>query len=602
MAQMIPVNVNQIPQATQCENRLYQLLQDHTNSDWICYARQRIADGRTPDFLIVGPDLGILVLEEKGFPIHQIIGATTESWTVVRNGTATEEPHPLRQARTNIEQALGLIKGIAKLKNDRGKLRFPYGHGVVLSNITRMQLQDTGLFNRSLEKTFDPGFVVCSDELPDDSGNSSDFLTRLRKMTAYFPFAPLKEEDIQTIRAAIFPESIARKLGDWINDKNAELQSLSVEQEQIARGIGKNDKFPHRLVRGVVGSGKTLVLRLRARIVAEENKNWKILVTFFTRSLVGNLKKNMPSNVRALTLGQAMYRHWDQSGITDPFPDPKNDDGWKQMAGAFSDGRLRKGVYDAIFLDEAQDLTAAQADCLRGLLKEETNVAFFCGDGAQNIFNRRVVWKNHGFYFKGRSTKKDFLINYRNTNQIFHFALNFIKGNKDNTEVLTEEDDDERLDSYLPVQCRRHGPAPQVIQYPTEDEECSSVVREIVRLVKTQAIVPASIAIIIPYATYKNRAKVSPYLMGLQQEKIPIYWLTENEKSKSKYDPDTNCVVISTPESSKGLEWDIVFMPSLNAYYEEKAGSLRYVTATRAREILYPSEVLARVSSTAYNM
>ena len=105
MAQMIPANVNQIREAsTQGEKRLYDLLKDHTSEDWICYAKQRIRNNGTPDFLIIAPDLGILVLEEKSISIDQVVQASTETWTVVRNGTPSEETHPLRQARENIKK------------------------------------------------------------------------------------------------------------------------------------------------------------------------------------------------------------------------------------------------------------------------------------------------------------------------------------------------------------------------------------------------------------------------------------------------------------------------------------------------------------------
>jgi superfamily I DNA/RNA helicase len=78
---------------------------------------------------------------------------------------------------------------------------------------------------------------------------------------------------------------------------------------------------------------------------------------------------------------------------------------------------------------------------------------------------------------------------------------------------------------------------------------------------------------------------------SLQQANIPVYWLSENARSKIEYDPEMNKVILSTPDSGKGLEWEIVFLPSLNHYTREHADALRFVAAMRARNILYPSNV-----------
>lgn len=48
-----------------------------------------------------------------------------------------------------------------------------------------------------------------------------------------------------------------------------------------------------RLVRGLMGSGKTVVLRARARRLAVSNPNWKILVLSFNRALAQETKKEL---------------------------------------------------------------------------------------------------------------------------------------------------------------------------------------------------------------------------------------------------------------------------------------------------------------------
>jgi len=89
-----------------------------------------------------------------------------------------------------------------------------------------------------------------------------------------------------------------------------------------------------------------------------------------------------------------------------------------------------------------------------------------------------------------------------------------------------------------------------------------------------------------PYATLKFAGKIEPFLNFLKNHEISTYWRAKEGNSKINYDPRENHISISTPESGKGLEWDIVFMPSIEQY---RQNSLRFVSATRAHHILYPS-------------
>jgi len=51
-----------------------------------------------------------------------------------------------------------------------------------------------------------------------------------------------------------------------------------------------------RLIRGVAGSGKTLVLGLRARLLAEANPDWRILVVSYNKSLANHLRQQFASD------------------------------------------------------------------------------------------------------------------------------------------------------------------------------------------------------------------------------------------------------------------------------------------------------------------
>ena len=593
MAKMIPKDIKQLPPNTTVgEKALFRTIEKHTPDEWICYVGQSIRKiGKTPDFLLIGPDLGVLILEEKSLSIDQIKKFTTEKWTAVRNGVPVVEDHPLRQARGYVEKAVQLMLKVKRLTNSNGKLKFVYRHGCVLSNIHEEELTHASYpnFETPPMETFEPDLVICKNHLPSKRTKQSDFAERLKKMTQIFSFKPLNDGDIQSIRSALYPEVRARVMADELDDRNAVLSALTVEQEQMARGIGLNDSLPHRHLRGIAGCGKTIILRTRAADVASTYPDWKILVTFFTRSLKNYLAQDMPKNVTVKTIGQSMYEQWIKNGQSKDEFDVRSEEGWDRMVSVLKQKELSKGIYNAIFLDESQDLRSPEAKYLRHILSEKTNCAFFCGDLAQNIFHQNpIIWKHHGFKFLGRTSKMKLSENYRNSKAIFEFAWEFIR--EDFSKNTTGSDEiDQTIKLYNDAELKRIGPTPNIKEFKSEEEELNSVCSEIKRLINQERISLKSIAIIHPNATKTFADRIKPYLKNLFEQHFHYYWLSEDNNSKINYDPNDNKICITTPNSAKGLEWDIVFMPSIEKYGGDHPNNLRFVAATRARFNLYPS-------------
>ncbi|MBN2059928.1 MAG: AAA family ATPase [Deltaproteobacteria bacterium] len=591
MAKMIPMDITHLPVNTKrSERALYRIIEKHTPDDWICYAGHKLVTGTTPDFVLMGPELGFLILEEKSIPLNLVKSLSSERWTVIREGGPQEETHPLRQARTYAEKAAGEMKRHRRLTDDRGRLKFVFGHGVVLSSIRREEMaQGSITFSTPPIATFEPHLVIFSDELPRKGQKESDFAERLLKMTRLFRFDKLDDGDLQTIRSMVFPESRARPLVDVLLDRNSVLEALTVQQEQMARGIGKNDIVPHRLLNGVAGCGKSIILRIRTADVAAANPDWKVLLTFFTRSLKKFLSKDMPSNVDVMTIGQCLFKQWKGLGYENGGFDNLSDEGWARTVRDIKEKGLSKGVYQAVFVDECQDLTPVQVDFMRHVLSENENCAFFCGDAAQNIFSKkRIRWIDHGFKFRGRTSNATLSFNYRNTREIFEFALEFVK------EQVHKNDIEGSVvglskNPYQHVDFERTGETPEMREFSTAGDEIRWICHEIVRLVRDEEIAPGTISIIHPNATPRFNNVIAPYIQSIENQDIPTYWISKDETSKINFELGINRVAISTPNSAKGLEWDIVFMPCIHRYYGDSQDNLRFVAATRARNLLYPS-------------
>src|SRR5690606_31685132 len=76
----------------------------------------------------------------------------------------------------------------------------------------------------------------------------------------------------------------------------------------------------------------------------------------------------------------------------------------------------RKGVFDFVVVDEAQDLSVAHLRFLAALGGGRPNALFFAGDLGQRIFQQPFSWKALGVDIRGRS--RTLRVNYRTSHQI----------------------------------------------------------------------------------------------------------------------------------------------------------------------------------------
>jgi hypothetical protein len=190
------------------EQRLFAILQ-RLPDDWIVYYEPVISD-RYPDFVIIAPDLGIVVIEVKGWNPNDILGGDLQAVRVRDRGMEKNEVHPVRQARdyqNNLRDECRKGREARSLLlhasgQFEGKFVFPFCHFAVLSNITSDQLKGHRLGN--LTAVFPPSKVLPRDEL-----------LRWEEMTA---------------------EAIHKKINGFF-DPHWDIPRLTARQVDILRGI-----------------------------------------------------------------------------------------------------------------------------------------------------------------------------------------------------------------------------------------------------------------------------------------------------------------------------------------------------------------------------
>ncbi|GAB2671873.1 3'-5' exonuclease [Paenibacillus thermoaerophilus] len=604
MAYMIPETIRRT--ATAGERILFDSLRDHLPSDYIVYYEPEIR-GRRPDFVILGPDLGLVVLEVKDYTKSTLYQVNQDEW-VLRNtaGELVKTKSPFKQARDYARFITDHLKRDKNLLSDHGSyLKFPYGYGTVF---TRLKQED--FIKHGLYQVIEPPFVLCRDEIdPDEEGFAADIL--LEKIHGMFTvWSPRKtkltHEDIQAVRFHLFPEvRISAEFKPPVQHQDQLLLSLhniktmDLHQENMAKQIG--DK--HRLIRGVAGSGKTLVLASRAKMLAKEHPDWKILVVCYGIPLSRNLRQmiermlNEPDDLLDL-LNPPSAEGRNQSNV-----EVYNFHEWLRNCLRMQDNdipflldKAQKGeailpTYDAILIDEGQDFEADWLKLLCCCLNPDTQSLLLVEDRAQSIFKRKTsLAQDVGLDFRGRS--KILSINYRNTAQIIQFAWDFYQEHSQ-LKNKVQEGTVEGVEIVPPQATKRKGPEPIIQTFRSIQEEMNFVSKSILFLNREKQIPLQDIAILYRVKNSHHTSYIDEIVQSLVQHQLPYTWVTENASSKRNFVRDEKTVKISTIDSAKGLDFRAVFivnienMPFPLEQAEEREVALFYIGMTRALEWLF---------------
>lgn len=264
-------------------------------------------EGRYTDFVVLDPTRGVAILEVKDWV--EIVDVTPRTFTIrTRNGQEIIQDNPIFGVREKAFAVKRKLEAETALRHrsgpHAGKLRVPYAYAVVFPRLTRM-------FLHMLGPVFDePREIIAQDDLRRDP---ADVLECLK-----WPFHPeLYPGDVDLIRGTLFPElkvmAGERFLGVMdVSQEQAAKEGLFERPSETAP-VDPDDDLPEhgrrlavnpiiRLVRGVAGSGKTLVLARRAAYLSELHPDWNILVVTFNKALAHKLRGQLAGEEGRITV------------------------------------------------------------------------------------------------------------------------------------------------------------------------------------------------------------------------------------------------------------------------------------------------------------
>lgn len=585
MAVMIPALGSCVSRMTAGERRLAERLESKLDDDYLFWYDVPIGPKQSqPDFVILHPRRGLLILETKDWRLETVQRATKQYWEICPDGQTKVVTSPLAQARHCAVQVVNALERDPQLVHARGdhagKLSFPWGHGVILTRITRKQFEDAGL-----DQAIEAHRVICSDEMV-ESVDAETFQQRLWDMFPHAFGGVMSLPQIDRVRWIMFPDVRVPQSGQLF-DEEAELPEvmlvMDLQQEQLARSLGDG----HRVIHGVAGSGKTMILGYRAEYLAKAHAPGAkpILVLCFNEPLGVKLDamfaaKGIADRVHARHFHKWCWHQLRTYGQSLPGQGQEMFD--EMVTGvirAVERGHIPSGQYQAILIDEGHDFRPEWLKLIAQMVDPNTNSLLLLYDDAQSIYERnrtrQFSFKSVGIQAQGRTTI--LRINYRNTKQILQTASLIA------ADLLSpEEKDDDGIPLVRPISFGREGAQPVVIRLPNLREEAFRVAEMLHEEHQSGGRAWGEMAILC-----RDYAVMDACAGALTRKRVPH----QVRKRTGDYRPAQDAVRVMTMKVSKGLEFPVVAIPGIGLLPkkgedEKDEARLFYVAATRATEKL----------------
>lgn len=547
---------------TRGEERLAERLEQKLDDDYLLWYNVPVGPKQShPDFVVMHPRRGLLILETKDWKLETIRHATRQVWDIHANGQIKVVMNPLAQARFCAIQVVDALKRDPQLIQAdgpyKGGLAFPWGHGVVFTNITRKQFDDAGL-----HEAIEPRYVICKDEMLENADPEA-FQKRLWDMFPHSFGGALSLPQIDRVRWNMFPQIRVETTGDLFDDSDADaelpdiMRVMDIQQEQLARSLGDG----HRVIHGVAGSGKTMILGYRAEYLAKAcTPNSKpILILCFNEPLGVKLHSVMEAKGLSDRVHVRHFHSWCHRQLTaygQALPAQNMSVGAKmvdmvdRVIRAVERSQIPGGQYQAVMIDEGHDFASEWLKLVTQMVDPATNSLLVLYDDAQSIYERtrskQFSFKSVGIQAQGRTTILK--INYRNTRQILHTASLVA------ADLLTADDkDDDGIPLLKPVSCGRDGQAPVIIKLPTLRDEAFAIADHLANVHK-EGFAWGDMAVLC--ADWKT---LDLCASALAQRKLPH----RVRKRSGDYNPGADAIQVMTMKVSKGLEFPVVALPGV---------------------------------------
>ena len=293
------------------------------------------------------------------------------------------------------------------------------------------------------------------------------------------------------------------------------------------------------IVKGCAGSGKSILALWKAKQIQDDHKGSYIYIVY-TKTLM----QYMADGIREVGINQSNVINYDACFY------------WSVDNGKYNRGAWKKGMYDYIIVDEAQDFSREDIELLRSKARK---ALLLYGDSAQQLYkfveHKETVSMEDIQYFT-KFPVEQLVFNHRLPKRIARVA-----------QYLNSESDE------LEERCTEEGiEKPKILMYNSLEAQYDAIIN----LIRNRNMEDVGIL-------FRNNDSVKHAYQYFKDKGVNV------EAKFGKYmdlDFSSTNPKMMTYHSSKGLQFEYVFIPECTVYREDDRNPL-YVAITRTYNALY---------------
>ena len=256
---------------------------------------------KEPDTLIVDKELGVVIIEVKSITIDQIISVNGHLWQYQEFYEA--QGNPSQQGENQLYALLGYCDREEKIRRQvKGRVI------VALPLISKREWQDKG-FDR---------LPSCPPIIFKEDLGAKSLIKKIEQSSLVQSGRNLNDEQWELLLAVVGATPVFRKTlsksitvaqdnktrSSIINQLRERLYELDLQQQHIGLEIPPGAQR----IRGIAGSGKTVLLAQKAANMHLKHPDWDIALVFFTRSLYDQIEDLVDKWIRHYSCGELDYK------------------------------------------------------------------------------------------------------------------------------------------------------------------------------------------------------------------------------------------------------------------------------------------------------
>ena len=347
---------------TEGEHYLLTFLSLHLSNEYEVYYHPFI-NGDRPDIVVLKQNGGAIIIAVKDWMLDKY-NIEGNHWRLIEDNSLVKSP--LSQVQEYRDNLFNLH--IDRLLSRSIQNKF---YNVLISTVVYFHYTTTTKIQDAISDT---GYTACwgNDSLTPD--NLHHYLEKVRLNQ---PSKLFSDDLYQNFKRYLQPPLHMISEGKEIHYTKAQME------------LTRSESKPRRKIKGIAGSGKTLVLAQRAVNAYIRTQDIVLILTYnlslknYIHDRINDVKANFPWNKFYITNYHQFFKteannyHLSVKNLS-PFSD----------TGFFAPAADNIKKYKAIFIDEVQDYTTAWLEIItKYFLADDGEFAVF-GDEKQNIYNR----------------------------------------------------------------------------------------------------------------------------------------------------------------------------------------------------------------------